>query len=87
MTTKFTKWSLSTLPNGHEIFQMATKYTDIFLFQGQIRYTQIRFFGMKIYHLATLAAAALNWSLGTSNGLAEKPSFKKRLRSRSLDRR
>jgi hypothetical protein len=51
----------NTLPNGHKnvpnggiIFQMAKDYNQPFPFQGPPKFTQIRIFGLKIYHLATL---------------------------------
>jgi hypothetical protein len=40
------------------MFQMAIEYTNIFSFQGPLKFTQIGIFGLKIYHLITLAEIA-----------------------------
>jgi hypothetical protein len=46
MAIKYTKWP-EYIPNVHRIYQA-------FLFKGPPKFTQIRIFGLKIYHLATL---------------------------------
>jgi hypothetical protein len=43
----------ATLPNGHKIYQMAVKYTNIF-HPFPSKMNQIWIFCLKIYHLATL---------------------------------
>jgi hypothetical protein len=43
-----------TILSGCKIFQMATKYTNIFYFKGPPTYAKIWFFGLEMYHLATL---------------------------------
>jgi hypothetical protein len=44
-----------TMPNGHEIYQMATKIYQHFPFQKPPKITQNWDFALKLYHLATLA--------------------------------
>jgi hypothetical protein len=66
VAAKYTKWP-QNIPNGHKIYQMAIKYTkwpqnipngrkicQHFQLQDPPIFTQIRIFGLKIYHLATL---------------------------------
>jgi hypothetical protein len=59
---KYTKLP-QTIPNCHKLCQMAMKYSKLsynlkktkhFPFQGPPKFTQIRIFGLKINHLATL---------------------------------
>jgi hypothetical protein len=51
------------VPNGHKMYQMAFIYStwpykfQPFPCQGPPKFTQIVFFGLKIYHLATLMLA------------------------------
>jgi hypothetical protein len=44
----------TNLPNSYKIYQMAKEYTDFFSFQGPLKFTQIKIFCLKTYHLATL---------------------------------
>jgi hypothetical protein len=42
------------IPNGHKIFQMGTKYTNIFHSKALQNLPKLGFFGLKINRLATL---------------------------------
>jgi hypothetical protein len=53
MSLKYTKWPYN-IPYGRKIFQMATKHTNIFHFKTLQNLPKFGFFGLKIYHLATL---------------------------------
>jgi hypothetical protein len=44
------------IPNGHNIFQTAIEYTNLFHSNALQKIAQIEIFGVKIYHLATLLA-------------------------------
>jgi hypothetical protein len=62
------------LPNCHKIYQIAVIYIpnehkmyQHFPFQGPLKFTQIRFFDFKIYHLETLLKS--NGFIFTKNGL------------------
>jgi hypothetical protein len=60
MAIKYTKWT-QYIPNGHGLFLH-------FLFQCLPKFTQIRIFGLKIYHLETLIelsgkAVIFRWNL------------------------
>jgi hypothetical protein len=57
MTTKCTIWTLN-LAIGREIYQMAIKYTNIFRYKTLQNLPQKGFFGLKIYHLATLGPSS-----------------------------
>jgi hypothetical protein len=67
MATINTKWPQNTytklqqnIPNGHKLYQMATKYTnkkDQHLpLQDPTKFTQIGIFGLKMCHMATLTS-------------------------------
>jgi hypothetical protein len=53
MAIQYTKWSYN-IPNGRNIFRMAINYTIIFLSMALQNLPKVGFFGLKIYHLATL---------------------------------
>jgi hypothetical protein len=53
MTTKFTKWPYN-IPFGRKMDTTAIKWQHLPL-QDLPKFTQIGIFGLKIYHLATLA--------------------------------
>jgi hypothetical protein len=46
------------IPNGWKIYQMATKYTNIFHCKNLQNLPEIEIFGLKINHLATLVLGA-----------------------------
>jgi hypothetical protein len=53
MTTNYTKRPL-IIPNGHKIFQMAIKYTNIYHSKALQNLPKFWIFGLKTNHLATL---------------------------------
>jgi hypothetical protein len=58
MTIKYRKWPYN-IPNGNKIYKMAMK-SSIFLQDPKI-FSQIGiFFGLKIYHLATLCMITMD---------------------------
>jgi hypothetical protein len=57
MTTDYTKRTYS-IPNGHKIFQMVIKYTNIYHSKALKNLPNFRGFGLKTNHLATLPAPA-----------------------------
>jgi hypothetical protein len=75
MTTKYTKWTLN-IPNGHKVYQKATKYTKQFSLQGVPKYSQTGIFGMKIYHLATLESSNKSLRIHKSYGYGVQKSKK-----------
>jgi hypothetical protein len=54
MTTKYTEWRRNT-PNGRRTDQIVIKHTNSFHLKTLQKFTQFGIFGMKIFHLATLA--------------------------------
>jgi hypothetical protein len=49
-----------SIPNGPKLYQTVLKYVyQHFLFQGPPKYTLIGIFGLKINHLANLAAKVI----------------------------
>jgi hypothetical protein len=58
MAKIYTKWP-KYIPNGHSIFQMNRNYTKIFHSKALKNIPELIFFGMKIYHLATLWSCVL----------------------------
>jgi hypothetical protein len=53
MNTKYTEWS-QNIPNIHKVFQMAIQYINNFQSEALKFFSQIRIFGLKTNHLATL---------------------------------
>jgi hypothetical protein len=55
MTKTGKNYQITTkLPNGNKIYQMAIEIYQHLSMQDTPKFTQIRIFGLKIYHLATL---------------------------------
>jgi hypothetical protein len=59
MATKYNKWP-QNMPNGSKIDQMALKYTAIVHYKTLENLPKLGFFGLKIYHLATLHQRSAN---------------------------
>jgi hypothetical protein len=59
MTTKYTKRALTT-PNGLKMLNVYNIFQNT-PFQGLQKSTKIGFFGLKIYHLATLERTASSY--------------------------
>jgi hypothetical protein len=47
------------MPNNHKIYQMATKYTNIFPLKDPPKWTKIGIFGLKVCNLATLVVVVI----------------------------
>jgi hypothetical protein len=54
MTANYTRWPYIIL-NGHKIFQMVIKYTNIYHSKAIQNLPKFGIFGLKTKHLATLA--------------------------------
>jgi hypothetical protein len=65
----------TNLPNGHKLYQSATKYTYIPL-KGPPKFTQFWIFGLKTNHLATLLQSDRVWQRASSffNKFVPQPS-------------
>jgi hypothetical protein len=57
-----TRENIPNMPNGHKLYQMSVKhiyqitlkYANLLLFKPRKKIPKLRFFGLKINHLATL---------------------------------